>query len=256
MATRANDVFSEPRTRAQWAEQRLREAIVTGELQPGSRVRVEELAQQWDVSSTPLREALRTLAGEGLIVLDPQRGARVADLSEDEMFDIYELRLILEPHALRLSLANGDDEWQAQLDEVWGDLKRAHSSKPRTPLDLEPAHTEFHRALLAGCGSELLLRSTSQLATQALRFRLLASPSRPGGMARSFADHRRLYELATERALDAAAALLSAHLAWPVASRLGTDAFERLVKRFELAQGQDDLILSGLATLDVAPSRR
>src|SRR5580765_1069962 len=59
----------QPASRTEWAEARLRSTIVSGELPPGARVRVEELAAKWDVSSTPLREAIRSLAGEGLITL-------------------------------------------------------------------------------------------------------------------------------------------------------------------------------------------
>src|SRR5215467_4679831 len=91
-------------SRTEWAEERLRSTIVSGELAPGARVRVEELASRWDVSPTPLREAVRTLAGEGLITLQPQRGARVAEVSAAEMEDLYATRLFLEPVVLRLSL--------------------------------------------------------------------------------------------------------------------------------------------------------
>ena len=86
-----------PRTRAEWAEDHLRRAIITGDLAPGERVFVEQLSATWRLSATPLREALRTLAGQGLIVLDAQRGARVAKVSVDEMMEVYELRLIVEP---------------------------------------------------------------------------------------------------------------------------------------------------------------
>jgi GntR family carbon starvation induced transcriptional regulator len=238
--------MEEPRTRAQWAEWRLREAIIAGELQPGARVRVEDLAVEWEVSSTPLREALRTLAGDGLIVLSPQRGARVATMSTGEMFGIWELRLLLETHALWLSLQNGDERWSGELDRVWRELDRAQRSKPKTPFGLEPAHTDFHRTLISGCGSATLLRATDQLAAQAMRFRTLAAPRRPGGPRQSRAEHRRLYRLAKARAVEEAVPVLAAHIGWPVLACIGVEAFEGMLERIAAMREQSELVLAGL----------
>ena len=150
--------MSPPRSRTIWAEDRLRHAIVSGELAPGERVLIEPLAQAWDLSATPLREALRTLAGEGLVVLDAQRGARIAPVSEQELTEVYELRLIVEPLAFRLSVLACDETWLDRLDVAWAALQTAHAARPSSPLDLEPAHTDFHLALVANCGSDALLR--------------------------------------------------------------------------------------------------
>src|SRR4051812_31990453 len=123
----------ETSSRTEWAERRLRSTIVSGELPPGSRVRVEELAAAWDVSPTPLREAVRTLAGEGLIVLQPQRGARVAAVSAAETLDVYATRILLEPMVLRLALERSDAPWREALLTAWETLEAAHAARPRTP---------------------------------------------------------------------------------------------------------------------------
>lgn len=234
------------RSRTVWAEDRLRRAIVSGELAPGARVRAERLAAEWEISATPLREALRTLAGEGLIVLDAQRGARVAPVSLEEVADVYELRLIAEPLAFRLSVESGDGQWLVGVEETWAALQRAQSARGVKPLDLEPAHTEFHLALVAACGSRSLLRLVTVLSTQALRFRTLAASRRPGGNRRSLAEHRRLCGLA--RAGDGAegARLLAMHLAWPLAT-LGDEAVDRAASR--LASLDPELAIAGLAAL-------
>ena len=83
---------------------------------------IEPLAQAWNLSATPLREALRTLAGEGLVVLDAQRGARIAPVSEQELTEVYELRLIVEPLAFRLSVLASDEAWLDRLDAAWAAL--------------------------------------------------------------------------------------------------------------------------------------
>jgi DNA-binding GntR family transcriptional regulator len=234
-------------SRTEWAEQRLRSTIVSGELAPGARIRVEELASRWDVSPTPLREAVRTLAGEGLITLQPQRGARVAEVSADEMQDLYATRLFLEPVVLRLSLERADDAWQAALDQAWRDLERAATRRQRTPLDLEPAHSSFHRAILAACGSPSLLRIHGQLQTQSLRFRVLTGSIRPPAEVR--AEHEALYEAALARNEDGAISLTAVHLGRTVQSTLGTGALETLVERIRVAQGISTPLLDGLTTL-------
>ncbi len=244
MTSRPDEALEAP-SLTQWAEGRLRSTIVSGELAPGARVRVEDLAVQWDVSPTPVREALRTLAGEGLITLSPQRGARVAEVSAAEMEDVYATRMLLEPYVLRLSLERADEAWRDLIDAAWGGLKRAQGLGPTSPLDLEPAHTAFHQALLSACGSASLLRITTQLATQSLRFRVLTRSSRPGGLA----EHAALYEAA--RALDETRAmgLAAVHLGRTVISTLGVAALATLIERIRLAQGISTPVLDALTSL-------
>lgn len=238
-----------PLTRTEWAEDRLRRAIISGKLAPGERILVEQLASKWRLSATPLREALRTLAGQGLIVLDAQRGARVAEVSVLEMMEVYELRLIVEPYALRLSIESDEREWRKRLERAWESLKVAHASSPKTPVDLEPAHTDFHLALVAGCGSDVLVRTISVLATQALRFRTLIAPRRPGGNKQSALEHRRLCELALAGEEDEATAFLATHLSWPLSVAVSPTV---IAQRFErLGRLRPDLVLNGLSDLGI-----
>ena len=86
----------------------VRSRILDGSLERGARLRQEALAAELGVSRTPLREALRRLASEGLVELEPNRGARIPDLSHADMVTAYEARLALEPGAARLAAANPD----------------------------------------------------------------------------------------------------------------------------------------------------
>ena len=115
------------------------------------------------------------------------------------MEDVYATRMMLEPYALRLSLERGGDEWRAGLDAAWGELEQRERRRPRTPLDLEPAHSDFHHALLAACGSPSLLRICGQLPTQSLRFRVLTRSARPGGLAAAQAEHAEMYRACIAR---------------------------------------------------------
>ena len=80
-----------PPTRAEWVDSMLRRAIVHGELAPGEKLYAERLAEQWGVSATPLRETFQRLAGEGLVIIEPQRGARVAPVGVEQGVEIYEI---------------------------------------------------------------------------------------------------------------------------------------------------------------------
>ena len=194
-----------PLTRAEWVEDRLREAILRGELAPGQRLHAGELAERWDVSPTPLREAFQRLAGDGLVDVLPQRGARVSELSRDEAEEIYALRLLLDPLALRQSLAASDDAHRAALVEAFDDFRRA---KGRDKVE---AHSRFHRVLLSRCPSAWLRRFTEVLADQSLRYQVA---SVTGGRAarHPHSEHRALIDAALAGDVERAASLLEEHL--------------------------------------------
>lgn len=233
-------------SRTEWAEERLRSSIVSGELAPGARVRVEDLAERWDVSPTPLREAVRTLAGEGLIVLRPQRGARVAEVTAAEMHDVYATRIVLEPMVVRLSLERADGAWRDALAEAWAALGDAYRRRPASPLELEPAHGAFHEAVLAASGSPSLLRICSQLATQSLRYRVLTGA---GVRAEREAEHRELARAALAGDERRVLSLTAAHLGRSAAASLGPDALAELIDRVRHVQGISAPVLEGLTSV-------
>lgn len=235
-------------TRADWAEHRLRTAILTGELEPGERIRIEQLAAAWQLSPTPLREAVRSLAHTGLVDLTPQRGASVAGLSPGEIADIYELRLLLEPRALRLSLLRRDWAWRADVEAAWTALRRAWGEAPQAPPDIEPAHSAFHEALSAGCANRELLRLTRQLAAQSMRILLLAiAQGRIAGP--TLAEHEELYGACVDGDVDEAMRVAILHVGRPMAGRIGAAGVRAIGARLEEAGGGDPLLREVLADL-------
>src|SRR5947207_15158573 len=133
-----------PTTRADWAHTRLKAAILTGELAPGTKLVTDELAARWSVSPTPLREAFQRLGGHGLVELTSQRGARVAPFSLDEAAELYELRLLLEPQALRASLDASDDAHRSEILAAHARLEAAMAAAPVDPVAVSDAHIGFH----------------------------------------------------------------------------------------------------------------
>lgn len=197
-----------PPTRAQWVDAQLRRAILTGELAPGERLRAEHLAERWGVSPTPLRETFMRLAGEGLVVIEPQRGARVAPIEAEDAAELYELRLLLDPVALDRSMAAAGDDG-AYLDDV----ERAHrrlEARHRSLTDVHDAHRDFHLSLVSRCPNQRLLAEVEQLLDHSQRFHLVGA-----GTARASdpsLEHREL--VAAVRAGDRrrAVRVLRAHL--------------------------------------------
>ena len=196
---------------AEWVDARLRAAILSGELVAGEKLRSEHLAAEWGVSPTPLREAFQRLAGEGLVVIEPQRGARVAAIDPVEAAEFYELRLLLDPKALRSSMAVGAkcdeaDAFRAAVKAAYQRLIARHRSVPEY-LD---AHRAFHLSLLSRCANRQLYRTVVQLHDHTQRFQVTgAGAQRRGDPA---AEHAELY--ATVMAGDArrAATILTDHL--------------------------------------------
>ncbi len=199
-----------PPTRADWVDAMLRRAILSGELAPGEKLLGEKLAQQWGVSATPLRESFRRLAGEGLVVIEPQRGARVAPISVDDAAEIYEIRLLLDPVALRASIeaaaGSGDESYASSVEAAHRDLQR----RRRSIAEVRLAHRAFHLALVARCPNGLLLRQVEHLLDQSQRFQAVAGAVKSLGDAE--VEHRALCDAAVDGDADRAVAALTAHL--------------------------------------------
>ena len=134
----------------------IRNAILSGELAPGSALVEQELAAQLGVSKTPVREALKTLEGTGLVVMVPYRGAAVRELTRADAVAIYDLRLLLEPEAVQRSVAAGVD-----LSGAAESLRRARAAAGTAERSM--ANREFHRLLYAGCGNALLVATLDGL---------------------------------------------------------------------------------------------
>jgi DNA-binding GntR family transcriptional regulator len=196
-------------TRAQWVDGRLRAAILSNELQPGERLRPNELAAQWGVSPTPLREALLRLEADGLVESVPHRGTRVTPLTRKAVEQLYELRELLEPLALRKAMARPD---AVDTDRVRAAHAALAASQHSTDLvEHEVLHREFHRALYEACDSPWLLALTDTLSVHSSRYRLLSLEPR-GGWASVVHEHDVLVTAFLAGDAGAALAQLDAHI--------------------------------------------
>jgi DNA-binding GntR family transcriptional regulator len=187
----------------------LREAILTRQLPGGTPLIEANLAQQFGVSKTPIREALQRLAHGGLVDMELARGATVHTLTLDEIRDIFEMRLLLEPLALRQSapLMTADDlvALETVLTEAAGALEAGDYP------NLSALNGRFHGLLYSRAANHLLVRWLDSLSD---RRRLItmhgwAMENRSG---REWEEHRGIFEALTAGDTEAAAARLAAHI--------------------------------------------
>jgi DNA-binding GntR family transcriptional regulator len=127
----------------------MREAILKGDLKPGSRLRQESLATTYNASRIPIREALRQLESEGLITFVPNSGAWVSKLDQAECIEIYKIRELLEPLALKESCLNLSEATLLRLEELVTEIRHAADIDEFLHLD-----REFH--LLSYQGAKML----------------------------------------------------------------------------------------------------
>ncbi|WP_235837767.1 GntR family transcriptional regulator [Chitinasiproducens palmae] len=147
---------------------RLKESILTGELLPGQRLKVSQIAENNGVSLNVVREALNRLAGEQLVEVVPQIGFAVRGLSSDDLRDLVRQRIIFEGVALRQAIGRGDLDWQAELVAAHHKLSRTPITEPHAPDRMNPLwlarHEEFNLAMMKSCGSPRLYQIVRQLA--------------------------------------------------------------------------------------------
>jgi len=194
---------------------RLRQAILSGELAPGSKLKLEVLRERLGLtlSRSPLREALSRLGAEGLVRIEDQRGYRVAPVSEANLREIARLRIHLETLALRESIRLGDAQWERSIDQALGDLAdapRTESSR-QAPDAWEAAHRRFHFALLGACDMPLLLQYCARVHDQNDRYRRLFLQRHPFDRD-VHREHQAIVEATLERNADLACALLAQHI--------------------------------------------
>jgi GntR family carbon starvation induced transcriptional regulator len=211
---------NEPATLGEAAYQRLRADIVVGTFKAGEPLRLEALRQRYGLSFSPRREALMRLQSERLVASTALRGFSVAPLSRAEIEDATETRILIESEALRRSMRNGDDDWEAGIVAAFHALSLQVERQSRTSgkadaadlFAMEERHHHFHRALIARCASPRLLELAEQLYVETQRYRI---PNYYGGALGkrrrdAAAEHREIMEATLRRSEDAVR-LLAAH---------------------------------------------
>ena len=192
-----------------YAEELLREMIFSGELPPGTRIYPDEAAAKLGMSSIPVREALRSLAARGLVDASARRGFKVRAADSADLAETYELRLILDPHAVRLAVPKLD---RAALDKITSALAAYERTVTSGDMhNLYADHRALHFAIYEHCGSRWLLEIISMLWENSQRYQRLSTGPRDTAEER-VAEHRAIAEACEHGDAERAAQLMREHL--------------------------------------------
>ncbi len=195
------------------AFRRIRDDIVAGALPPGKKLKLDSLKARYGASVSTLREILNRLASEQLVVAEGQRGFEVAPASAENLREVADLRLLLESHAIRLSLQMGDLDWEGRvvaahhkLSVIEGQLLAGEIDRTAQWVRYDFA---FHNALISACGSRTLLDLHASVFDRFIRYHMLAASFRGAAV---MDDHRALFDLAMRRDADRIVAKLTGHI--------------------------------------------
>ena len=148
----------------------LRQAILKGELAPGERLMEIQLAEKLGVSRTPIREAIRKLELEGLVLMIPRKGAEVAKISEKSLRDVLEVRRSLEELAIELACHRMSEDDMRELEVVQGRFREAIAKGEAMAIAETDEH--YHDVIYQGTGNDKLVQMLNNLREQMYRYRL------------------------------------------------------------------------------------
>lgn len=198
------------------AYEKLRADLLSGRLQPGEKLKINDLCDTLSVSLSAVREALSRLTSEGLVVAEPHRGFFAAPVSGPDLHDLTEARVEIESLCLRQAIAHGNIEWETAIVASHHQLSRTPESTPNDPRRRNnseawaKAHAAFHQALVAACPNIWMLRIRDMLYAQSERYRHLSEAF--SDTARDVeSEHRNMKDAVIARDADRACALIATH---------------------------------------------
>jgi GntR family transcriptional regulator, carbon starvation induced regulator len=193
--------------------EQLRAAILSGQFQPGQRLKVADLSAERGVSLNVVREALNRLTGEQLVRAEPQVGFAVTDLSLEDLADLVRVRVAVESIALRWSIEHGDIAWESHVVAAHYRLANTPMTTHDEPIQVSyewiRVHSDFHSTILSASGSPRMRDITRSLSDAAELYRRrsipLAERDLPG-------EHAAIMQATLARDADGAVAALTAHI--------------------------------------------
>ncbi|RWX81195.1 GntR family transcriptional regulator [Neorhizobium lilium] len=192
---------------------RIREDIISCALPPGAKIRLEQAKERYSISISSLREILSRLTTENLVIAEGQRGFEVSPASRQELLELADLRIVLETHAIGLSFAAGDLEWEGRIVAahyklVAAERKLLKGDVSRT-VEWVRYDWEFHQAIVSACNSGTLMATLSSVFDRFLRYHMFAESFRGQAVVD---DHKLLFDLALKRDVDGASAVIRRHI--------------------------------------------
>lgn len=188
----------------------IKKSILSGKYPPGTVLRQEELAQQYNVSRVPLREAFSRLEAEGYLLLRPRRGYSVASLNPEEISEIFDLRMVIESHAAQIATLNRTQDDIRAVEDVVARMEALDPALSDYHGQWCDLNREFHEALIRPCRRPRLLKIALQLRDNVEPYIRLES-AMTGSSSEPDRDHREIVQAFAEGNAELMAALSAAH---------------------------------------------
>jgi DNA-binding GntR family transcriptional regulator len=195
-----------PRALYEEVAELLRQRIFARELEPGSWIDELRIAEALGISRTPLREALKVLAAEGLVTMKVRRGAYVTEVSEKDLRDVYHLLALLESDAARVVAQNASVEQMAQIEALHQNLEAAVDNRDH----FFEINETFHMLLLELADNRWRDQMVADL-RKVMKLNRHSSLFKEGRIEQSLAEHRAIVQALTQRQPELAAECMSAH---------------------------------------------
>lgn len=211
--------------------------IVSGELEPGQKISEKELCTRFDISRTPVREALKALAVEGMVELLPQRGARVMTITDDELNELFPIIACVEALAGELACEHITSSQLAEIKVIHDDMMVAYAKEER--LEYSRLNRDIHFAIFRSTQNASLLALYQNLE---LRIRNIRHTVRQGSedWLQAVRDHEEMFEALTQRDKTRLASIMRRHV-------MGTAATVR--------RSIDELVENGVVEESLKPNR-
>jgi DNA-binding GntR family transcriptional regulator len=202
----ASAVSLAPRALYQEVAELLRQRIFKRELEPGSWIDELKIAEEFGISRTPLREALKVLAAEGLITMKVRRGAYVTEVSETDLTDVYHLLSLLESDAAGVVAQKATDEQLKELQQLHKELEAAQGNRDK----FFALNERFHMRLLEVAGNRWRDQMVADL-RKVMKLNRHSSLFKAGRIKESMLEHRAIMEAIAQRDARAAAKRMQEH---------------------------------------------
>lgn len=187
----------------------LRQAILLGELKPGERLMEIQLANKLGVSRTPIREAIRKLELEGLVLMIPRKGAEVAEIKEKSLRDVLEVRKALEELSAELACDRITPEMIGELTQAAADFRKVLRSKDVT--EIARADVRFHDVIYKAADNQRLMQLLSNLGEQMYRYRVEYLKN-PGVYDKLLKEHEAIIDCIRKREKEEAVKIVCQHI--------------------------------------------
>lgn len=197
-----------PKTATQYAIESLRKELLNNTIKAGTRLRQDEIAKKLGISTTPVREALKQLSAEGLIISDAYKGCIVKGLCVEDLDEIYDLRVLLETKLMQASFKDFNDENIFEIEQIWQDMQECGEDVEKWTY----LNGEFHTKFWMSKKDSLLFSFVENLKTQSIPYISLSLLYMPEHIKKSDKTHHEILQAYKAKNIDLATKLNELHL--------------------------------------------